>query len=81
MREEVEARVVDLCALVRQGCIIGKGIVLVLEDLAYTTEAWAAASERRRNHCNRYCLIEHGVMEVGSLVFAAATAERGLDRF
>jgi hypothetical protein len=37
----VEARVVDLCVLTRQGCVIGKGIMLVLEDLAYTIEAWA----------------------------------------
>jgi hypothetical protein len=79
-REEVDARTADLRALARQGCAAGKGVVLVLEDLAYAAEAWAAASERRRNHGDRYCPVEHGVMEVGSLVSAAA-AGRGLDRF
>ncbi|KAG2560174.1 protein SMAX1-LIKE 3-like [Panicum virgatum] len=83
-REEVEARAGDLRALVRQGCAAGKGVVLVLEDLAYAAEAWAAASERRRRgglepgHC--YCPVEHAVMEVSSLV-AAAGGGRGLDRF
>jgi hypothetical protein len=78
-REEVDARAADLRALARQGCAAGKGVVLVLEDLAYAAEAWAAASERRRNHgSHRYCPVEHGVMEVGSLVSAAG---RGLDRF
>jgi hypothetical protein len=38
-REDVEARAGDLRALVRQGCAAGKGIMLMLEDLAYATEA------------------------------------------
>ncbi|PAN41329.1 hypothetical protein PAHAL_8G035500 [Panicum hallii] len=83
-REEVEARAGDLRALVRQGCAAGKGVVLVVEDLSYAAEAWAAASERRRRgslepgQC--YCPVEHAVMEVSSMVTAAG-AGRGLDRF
>ncbi|OEL16461.1 Protein SMAX1-LIKE 3 [Dichanthelium oligosanthes] len=85
-REEVEAKAGDLRALVRQGCAAGKGVVLVLEDLAYAAEAWAAVSERRRSggarahgrHC--YCPVEHAVMEVSSLASAAGSG-RGLDRF
>ncbi|CAD6342546.1 unnamed protein product [Miscanthus lutarioriparius] len=89
LREEVEAKAGDLRALVRQGCAAGKGVVLVLEDLAYAAEAWATVSERRRRggsgrehgQCG-YCPVEHAVMEVGSLVSAAAGgAGRGLDRF
>ncbi|CAD6254721.1 unnamed protein product [Miscanthus lutarioriparius] len=66
-----------------------EGVVLVLEDLAYAAEAWATVSERRRRggsgrehgQCG-YCPVEHAVMEVGSLVSAAAGgAGRGLDRF
>ncbi|KAJ1274375.1 hypothetical protein BS78_05G057600 [Paspalum vaginatum] len=84
-REDVEAKAGDLRALVRQGCAAGKGVVLVLEDLAYAAEAWAAASEaRRRGGGNEngqcYCPVEHAVMEVGSLV-SAASGGRGLDRF
>ncbi|KAK8447258.1 hypothetical protein SEVIR_8G037000v4 [Setaria viridis] len=85
-REEVEAMAGDLRALVRQGCAAGKGVVLVLEDLAYAAEAWAAASERRRRGGREpgqcYCPVEHAVMEVSSLVSAAGGGSgRGLDRF
>uniref|UniRef100_A0A804NZA9 Clp R domain-containing protein n=1 Tax=Zea mays TaxID=4577 RepID=A0A804NZA9_MAIZE len=90
-REEVEAKAADLRALVRQGCAAGKGVVLVLEDLAYAAEAWAAVSETRRRSSGSggrdhgqgcYCPVEHAVMEVGSLVSAAAGGGgRGLDRF
>ena len=88
-REEVEAKADDLRALVRQGCAAGKGVVLVLEDLAYAAEAWATVSERRRRggsgrehgQCG-YCPVEHAVMEVGSFVSAAAGGGgRGFDRF
>ncbi|XP_062182546.1 protein SMAX1-LIKE 3-like [Phragmites australis] len=84
-REEVEAKTGDLRALVRQGCVAGKGVVLVLEDLAYAAEAWTAASERRRRgggreHDQCYCPVEHAVMEVNSLV-SAAGGGRGLDKF
>jgi hypothetical protein len=88
-REEVEAKAGDLRALVRQGCAAGKGVVLVLEDLLYAAEAWAAVSERRRHGSGGrehgqfgYCPVEHAVMEVGSLVSAAAAGGgRGFDRF
>ncbi|KAL6595531.1 hypothetical protein ACP70R_047871 [Stipagrostis hirtigluma subsp. patula] len=88
-REEVEAKAGDLRALVRQGCAAGKGVVLVLEDLAYAAEAWAAASESRRRgggpeHGHCYCPVEHAVMEVSSMLSAAAAGGgggRGLDRF
>ncbi|XP_062198364.1 protein SMAX1-LIKE 3-like [Phragmites australis] len=85
-REEVEAKASDLRALVRQGCAAGKGVVLVLEDLSYSAEAWAAASERRRRgvrdyeHGQCYCPVEHAVMEVSSLV-SAGGGGRSLDRF
>ncbi|KAK3118438.1 hypothetical protein QOZ80_9BG0699030 [Eleusine coracana subsp. coracana] len=79
-REEVGAAAGDLTALVRQGCAAGKGVVLVVEDLGFAADAWAAASERRRKNgaTNCYCPVEHGVMEVSGLVAAAAG---GLDRF
>jgi hypothetical protein len=84
-REEVEAMAGDLRAVVRQGCAAGKGVVLVLEDLAYAAEAWTVASERRRRggepgQC--YCPVEHAVMEVSNLVSAAGGGSgRGLDKF
>ncbi|XP_062203148.1 protein SMAX1-LIKE 3-like [Phragmites australis] len=71
LREEVEARAGDLRALVREGCAAGKGLVLVLEDLGYTAEAWTAASVKRSGrleHGNYYCPVEHAVMELSSLV-------------
>ncbi|KAL5203963.1 hypothetical protein ABZP36_008834 [Zizania latifolia] len=84
-REEVEAKAGDLRALVREGCAAGKGVVLVLQDLAYAAEAWAAASEKRRYdgsggapYGQSYCPVEHAVMEVSSLV---AGGGRGLERF
>lgn len=72
-REEVEAKASDLRALVRSGCAAGKGVVLVLEDLAYAADAWAAASNTRRRAAaatggQSYCPMEHAVMEVSSLV-------------
>ncbi|WVZ88429.1 hypothetical protein U9M48_034951 [Paspalum notatum var. saurae] len=71
-REEVEARAGDLRALVREGCAAGKGVVLVLEDLAYAAEAWAAASwkwsDRRAHGLGGYCPVEHAVMELSGLV-------------
>ncbi|KAL6870719.1 hypothetical protein ACP4OV_014567 [Aristida adscensionis] len=78
--EEVEAKAGDLRALARQGCAAGKGVVLVVQDLACAAEAWAAASERRRRHGHSYCPVEHAVMEVSRLV-SAAGAGAGLDRF
>ncbi|KAF8641887.1 hypothetical protein HU200_067594 [Digitaria exilis] len=95
-REEVDAMTGELGALVRQGCAAGKGVVLVLQDLAFAANAWAAASERRRNTQgsggeqqprhgqSSYCPVEHAVMEVSSLVSAAGgggEGGRGLDRF
>ena len=66
-REEVEARSGDLRALVRQGCAAGKGVVLVLEDLAYAAEAWSAASWKRSDP-RAHVPVEHAVMELSSLV-------------
>ncbi|CAN6380616.1 unnamed protein product [Urochloa humidicola] len=82
-REEVDAKAGELRALVRQGCAAGKGVALVLEDLALAADAWAAASERRRRGGGQgyYCPVEHAVMEVSSLVSAAAAGGGGLDRF
>ncbi|XP_066357092.1 protein SMAX1-LIKE 3-like [Miscanthus floridulus] len=71
-REEVEARAGDLCALVRECCAAGKGVVLVLEDLGYAAEAWTVASGKRSDFSSRgldcYCPVEHAVMELSSLV-------------
>ncbi|KAJ1264820.1 hypothetical protein BS78_08G031100 [Paspalum vaginatum] len=71
-REAVEARAGELRALVREGCAAGKGVVLVLEDLAYAAEAWAAASWKRSDHrahgLGGYCPVEHAVMELSGLV-------------
>ncbi|KAL6906112.1 hypothetical protein ACP4OV_003713 [Aristida adscensionis] len=71
-REEVAARAGDLRALVREGRAAGKGVVLVLKDLGYAAEAWAAASRKRNDHGHGgnycYCPVEHAVMEVGGLV-------------
>uniref|UniRef100_A0A0E0MCN3 Clp R domain-containing protein n=1 Tax=Oryza punctata TaxID=4537 RepID=A0A0E0MCN3_ORYPU len=81
-REEVEAKAGDLRALVRSGCAAGKGVVLVLEDLAYAAEAWAAASNSRRRTAigtaggQSYCSVEHAVMEVSSLVSGGGGGER-----
>ncbi|GJN06953.1 hypothetical protein PR202_ga24736 [Eleusine coracana subsp. coracana] len=78
-REEVGAAAGDLRALVQQGCAAEKGVVLVVEDLGFAADAWAAAAERRKHGAsNCYCPVEHGVMEVSGLVAAAAG---GLDRF
>nr|CAB3490958.1 unnamed protein product [Digitaria exilis] len=87
-KEEVDAMAGELGALVRQGCAAGKGVVLVLQDLVFAADAWAAASERRKTQGSGecYCPVEHAVMEVSSLVSAAAGdggggGGRGLDRF
>ncbi|CAO2153227.1 unnamed protein product [Urochloa humidicola] len=85
-REEVEAKAGELRAVVRQGCAAGKGVVLVVEDLAFVAEEWADASERRRTRGGGqgcYCPVEHAVMEVSGLVSAAGGGGggRGIDRF
>ncbi|KAL6642296.1 hypothetical protein ACP70R_020477 [Stipagrostis hirtigluma subsp. patula] len=68
-REEVEARAGDLRALVREGRAAGKGVVLVLEDLGYAADAWAAALGKSRDHGNHhYCPVAHAVMELSSMV-------------
>ncbi|KAG0520123.1 hypothetical protein BDA96_08G046400 [Sorghum bicolor] len=82
-REEVEARAGDLCALVRECCAAGRGVVLVLEDLAYAAEAWTAASWKRSSGHRAhglidYCPVEHAVMELSSLVRGAGG--RGRDK-
>jgi ATP-dependent Clp protease ATP-binding subunit ClpA len=76
-REEVEARARDLRALVREACTAGKGVVLVLEDLAYAAEAWAAASWNRSAHGRYYCPVEHAVMELSSLLRGAGGRGHG----
>ncbi|CAN6325887.1 unnamed protein product [Urochloa humidicola] len=63
-REEVEARVADLRALVREATAAGKGVVLVLEDLGYAAEAWSSRGRGRYG----YCPVEHAIMELGGLV-------------
>jgi hypothetical protein len=81
-REEVEARAGDLCALVRECCAAGKGVVLVLEDLGYAAEAWAAASWKRSDHraygLIDYCPVEHAVMELSSLVRGGGGRDKGM---
>ncbi|KAM0864759.1 hypothetical protein ACQ4PT_043712 [Festuca glaucescens] len=70
-KEEVEVKAGELRALLREACAAGKGVVLVLEDLAYAAEAW----QTRRGSANvhggqsrHYCPVEHAVMEVSGLV-------------
>jgi hypothetical protein len=81
-REEVEARAGDLCALVRECCAAGKGVVLVLEDLGYAAEAWAAASWKRSDHraygLIDYCPVDHAVMELSSLVRGGGGRDKGM---
>ncbi|CAN6357696.1 unnamed protein product [Urochloa humidicola] len=67
-REEVEARAADLRALVREATAAGKGVVLVLEDLAYAAEAWRRRSISDPRAACGYCPVEHAVMELGGLV-------------
>ncbi|TVU50960.1 hypothetical protein EJB05_02359, partial [Eragrostis curvula] len=71
-REEVEAGAGELRELVRRGDAAGKGVVLVLEDLGCAAEAWAASSARRSDHHrapgNRYCPVEHAVMELSRVM-------------
>ncbi|XP_047088178.1 protein SMAX1-LIKE 3-like [Lolium rigidum] len=71
-KEEVDAKAGELRALLREACAAGKGVVLILEDLAYAAEAWqtrrGAASVHGGQSQQHYCPVEHAVMEVSSLV-------------
>uniref|UniRef100_A0ACD5X864 Uncharacterized protein n=1 Tax=Avena sativa TaxID=4498 RepID=A0ACD5X864_AVESA len=71
-REEVDAKTGELRALVREARAAGKGVVLVLEDLAFAAEAWqtrrGAANVHGAGQSQRYCPVEHAVMEVSGLV-------------
>ncbi|CAN6339719.1 unnamed protein product [Urochloa humidicola] len=67
-REEVEARAADLRALVGGATAAGKGVVLVLQDLAYAAEAWRRRSISDPRASCGYCPVEHAVMELGDLV-------------
>ncbi|TKW07457.1 hypothetical protein SEVIR_7G308500v4 [Setaria viridis] len=79
-REEVDARAGDLRAIIREARAAGKGVVLVLEDLACAAEAWAAASWKRSGHARYYyCPVEHAVMELSNLVRGGGG--RGHDMF
>ncbi|XP_048570162.1 protein SMAX1-LIKE 3-like [Triticum urartu] len=69
-REQVEAKTGELRALVCEARAAGKGVALVVEDLAYAADAW----HKRRGehvhggHSQYYCPVEHAVMEVSGLV-------------
>uniref|UniRef100_A0A0D9XP86 Clp R domain-containing protein n=1 Tax=Leersia perrieri TaxID=77586 RepID=A0A0D9XP86_9ORYZ len=81
-REEVESKAGDLRALVGSARAAGKGVVLVLEDLAFAADAWNTRSRRRAadaagESCG-YCPVEHAVMEVSSLVSSSSS---GGERF
>uniref|UniRef100_A0ACD6A3U8 Uncharacterized protein n=1 Tax=Avena sativa TaxID=4498 RepID=A0ACD6A3U8_AVESA len=71
-REEVEAKTGELRALVREARAAGKGVVLVLEDLAFAAEAWqtrrGATNVHGAGQSQHYCPVEHAVMEVSGLV-------------
>jgi hypothetical protein len=71
-KEEVDAKAGELRALLREACAAGKGVVLILEDLAYAAEAWqtrrGAASVHGGQSQQHYCPVEHAVMEVSGLV-------------
>nr|CAN83664.1 hypothetical protein VITISV_031478 [Vitis vinifera] len=44
---------------------VGRGVILYLEDLKWTTDYRASSSEQGRNY---YCPVEHMIMELGKLV-------------
>ncbi|CAM0874537.1 unnamed protein product [Alopecurus aequalis] len=70
-KEEVEVKAGELHALVREARAAGKGVVLVLEDLAYAAEAWLTRSGPANVHggqSQNYCPLEHAVMEVSGLL-------------
>jgi hypothetical protein len=70
-KEEVEAKAGELRALLREARSAGKGVVLVVEDLAYAAEAWQTrrgAANVHGGQSQHYCPVEHAVMEVSGLV-------------
>ncbi|CBI30379.3 unnamed protein product, partial [Vitis vinifera] len=62
-REEVEQKLGELKSLVKS--CVGRGVILYLEDLKWTTDYRASSSEQGRNY---YCPVEHMIMELGKLV-------------
>ncbi|CAL4904118.1 unnamed protein product [Urochloa decumbens] len=65
-REEVAARAADQRALVREAQAAGKGVVLVLQDLAYAAASWGRSLLLGGRA--GYCPVEHALMELGGLV-------------
>ncbi|XP_072970329.1 protein SMAX1-LIKE 3-like [Typha angustifolia] len=68
-REEVDHRIGELRCLVKSYCI-GKGTVLLLEDLSWVAEFWNRWLEKGSRSC--YCPVEHVIKEVRSLVYGTA---------
>lgn len=62
-REEIEQKLGELKNLVKS--CVGRGVILYLEDLKWTTDYRASSSEQVRNY---YCPVEHMIMELGKLV-------------
>ncbi|KQJ89372.1 protein SMAX1-LIKE 3 [Brachypodium distachyon] len=66
-RGEVDARTGELRGLAREAQRAGKGLVVVVQDLAFAADFWAEAGKRPRAE-DYYCPLEHAVMEVSGLV-------------
>ena len=69
-RDEAERLLVELRCAVKVGGRAG-GVVLVVEDLGWAAEFWAARAESGRarwpSSCCYYCAVEHAVAEVRAL--------------
>ncbi|WVZ75134.1 hypothetical protein U9M48_023221 [Paspalum notatum var. saurae] len=75
-RNEAEQLLVELRCAVKVGGRAGGGVVLVVEDLGWAAEFWAAraavesgrgASRWPASSCCYYCAVEHAVAEVRAL--------------
>ncbi|KAK9291181.1 hypothetical protein L1049_009369 [Liquidambar formosana] len=62
-REEVEQKIGELRSLVKS--CVGRGVVLFMGDLKWTSEYRASCGEQGRSY---YCPVEHMIMEIGKLV-------------
>ncbi|XP_072978904.1 protein SMAX1-LIKE 3-like [Typha angustifolia] len=68
-REEVDHKVGELRCLVKTSCSMGRGAVLVLEDLNWVAEFWAGDHLEKQRGYSYYCPVEHVIMEVRSLLY------------
>ncbi|RCV06699.1 hypothetical protein SETIT_1G184100v2 [Setaria italica] len=70
-RSEAERRLAELRCAVKAGGGRAGGVVVVVEDLAWAAEFWAARGDAGRGRwpssCCYYCAVEHAVAEVRAL--------------